>query len=62
VFSGRPAAVLGHRQVESLPRVSEALVRTADERPFPLEVDGDYIGEFEEVTYSVVPGGLWAVS
>jgi diacylglycerol kinase family enzyme len=62
VFSGRPAAVLGHRQVESLPRVSEAHVRTADERPFPLEVDGDYIGEFEEVTYRVVPGALWAVS
>jgi diacylglycerol kinase family enzyme len=62
VFSGRPATVVRHRQVESIPGVTEAVVRTADDRPFPLEIDGDYHGEFEKVSYGVVRGGLWAVS
>jgi diacylglycerol kinase family enzyme len=62
VFSGRASTVLRHRQIESLPGVSEATVETADGRPFPVEVDGDYIGEFEAVEYGVLPGGLTAVA
>jgi diacylglycerol kinase family enzyme len=62
VFSARAATVLRHRQIESAPGLTEARVSTADGRPFPLQVDGDYIGEFELAEYSVTPGALTAVS
>ena len=29
-----------------------------DERPLPLQVDGDYIGEVDEARFAVVPGGI----
>jgi diacylglycerol kinase family enzyme len=62
IFTGRAEAVLGHRQVESLPRVREATVESVDGRPFPLEVDGDYIGEFQTVEYGVRPRALAALA
>ena len=62
IFSGRPGAVLRHRQIDGVAGLLEAEVETADERPFPLEVDGDYVGEFERVRLSVAPGHLTAVS
>ncbi len=62
IFSARPSVVLGHRQIESLPGVSEAKVETVDGRPFPLEVDGDYVGEFERVRFDVAPRHLTAVA
>jgi diacylglycerol kinase family enzyme len=62
VLSGRPCAVARHRQVESLPRLEEAVVETADGRGFPLEVDGDYLGEFERVEFTVAPAHLAVVS
>ena len=37
-------------------------VGIVDDRPFPLWVDGDYIGVVESVRYGVVPGGLLAVA
>jgi diacylglycerol kinase family enzyme len=37
-------------------------VEAIDERPFPVQVDGDYIGEFGEIEFSAVPGALLAVS
>jgi hypothetical protein len=51
-----------HRQIESLPEVSTARVEAIDDRPFPVQVDGDYIGEFSEVEFGVKPGGLLAVA
>jgi diacylglycerol kinase family enzyme len=45
-----------------LPEVSRATVRSVDERPFPLQVDGDHIGEFTSVEYGVEPLALTAVS
>ena len=62
VFSGRPEVVTRHRQIESMPGVTRARVATVDGRPFPLEVDGDYVGEFEEVVYGIAPRSLTAVS
>jgi diacylglycerol kinase family enzyme len=58
----RRARVLGHRQVTSLPEVRELRVRTADGRPLPLQVDGDYLGEVAEAHYSVLPGALNVVA
>jgi diacylglycerol kinase family enzyme len=62
VFSARAATVLRHRQIDSLPDLARARVTTVDERPFPLQVDGDYIGDYSEAEYNVRPAGLVAVS
>jgi diacylglycerol kinase family enzyme len=62
LFSGRARTVQRHRQVQGLPAVTEARVESVDERSFPLQVDGDYIGEFDEVEYGVLPRGLVAVA
>jgi diacylglycerol kinase family enzyme len=62
VLSTRAETVLRHRQVVGLGELQELRVDAVDERPFPVQVDGDYIGEFESVRYAVVPGGLFAVA
>ena len=58
---GRGGAVLAREDVESLPSTSRASVRTLDGRPLALEVDGDYLGELEEVVYTVKPAALTVV-
>jgi diacylglycerol kinase family enzyme len=45
----------------SLPAVADARVRTLDERPLPVEVDGDYVGEVAEIEYGAVPRALSVV-
>jgi diacylglycerol kinase family enzyme len=62
VLSTRARTVLRHRQVEGLPDLQTFHVEAVDDRPFPLQVDGDYIGEFGSVSYRVAPGGLLAVA
>ena len=49
------ARVVRHRQVTGLPGVTELTVRSADGRPLPLQVDGDYLGEVAEARYSILP-------
>lgn len=56
-FSPR-ARVAGNRQVSGLPSFSEMTVRSADGRPLPLQVDGDYLGMVDEARYSVLPEAL----
>jgi diacylglycerol kinase family enzyme len=58
----RHAHLAKHRRVRPFSGVSNLLVRTADGRPLPLQVDGDYIGETEEVAFSVTPRGLLVVA
>src|SRR5664279_210405 len=60
-FSPR-ARVAGHRQVSALGDFSELTVRSADGRPLPLQVDGDYLGEVAEARYSIMPDALSVVS
>ncbi|MDQ3870053.1 MAG: diacylglycerol kinase family lipid kinase [Chloroflexota bacterium] len=62
LFSGRARTVVRHRHVEGLRRLSEALVEGVGGLPFPVQVDGDYIGEFEAVEYGVVPRAVAAVA
>jgi len=62
IFSARASTVLRHRQIEGLSGLNGARVSCVDDRPFPLHVDGDYIGEYEEVEYSISPRGLMAVA
>ncbi len=53
-----------HNQVEAFEKFERASVRSlsTDEegeiRPFPVQVDGDFIGTHEQVTLSVAPGAL----
>jgi diacylglycerol kinase family enzyme len=67
VFSdrNRPA---GHRQIDHAEGVTEALVTSistdADgvQRRFPVQVDGDYIGDFAELKVSIDPRALTIVA
>jgi diacylglycerol kinase family enzyme len=60
-FSPR-SRVAGHRQVSPLGDLHELTVRSADERPLPLQVDGDYLGEVIEARYSIMPDALSVIS
>jgi diacylglycerol kinase family enzyme len=62
LLSGKPASVMRNRQVQALPELSIATVEALDDRPFPVQVDGDYIGDFSEVEFGVTPAGLMAVA
>jgi diacylglycerol kinase family enzyme len=56
------ARVTRHRQVEGFTGVRGLTVSTLDERPLPIQVDGDYIGEAPTAEFTVVPGGLNVVA
>ncbi len=56
------ARVARHRRVAVFAGATEVLVRSADERPLPLQVDGDYLGEVAEARYGIEPGRLLVVS
>ena len=67
IFSdNRPAA--RHRQIEHFTGVAEARIASISEnrdgvvRPFPVQVDGDYIGERTELELKVDPGALTVVA
>ena len=62
LLSARARSVMRHRQIESLLELRHARIEAIDDRPFPVQVDGDYIGEFSEIELGVQPGGLLAVS
>jgi diacylglycerol kinase family enzyme len=64
--AAKPAA--RHRQVEHFDDVLSARVESISEdgdgkpRPFPVQVDGDYIGEFSDVHLGVDPAALTIVA
>jgi diacylglycerol kinase family enzyme len=58
----RRARVVGHRQVTALAETVELTVRSSDETPLPLQVDGDYLGDVLEARYSLLPRELSVVS
>ncbi len=67
IFSeSRPAA--RHRQIDHFPGVAEATIASTSEtrdgvpRPFPVQVDGDYIGERTELNLAAEPGALTVVA
>jgi diacylglycerol kinase family enzyme len=67
LFSGTKTAA-GHKQVAHFADVTQAVVETASTvrdggpRPFPLQVDGDYIGEHERVELRAAPRALTIVA
>jgi diacylglycerol kinase family enzyme len=54
----RRARVSRHRQVTGLSDMTELTVRSSDGRPLPLQVDGDYLGEVAQASYSILPRAL----
>jgi diacylglycerol kinase family enzyme len=58
----RRAQVTRHRQISSFRDATELTVRTADGKPLPLQVDGDYLGEVTEARYTVLPRALTVVA
>jgi diacylglycerol kinase family enzyme len=60
-FSPR-ARIARYRHVSSFPALSELTVQSADGRPLPLQVDGDFIGEVDEARYSILPRALNVVA
>jgi diacylglycerol kinase family enzyme len=62
VFTSNPAAVQGHRQVDGFVHLDGATITSRDERPLPIQVDGDHIGDAKRIALSVTPGGLSVVS
>ncbi|HEV2980330.1 MAG TPA: diacylglycerol kinase family protein [Solirubrobacteraceae bacterium] len=57
----RNARVTDHRRVRALEPFTELEARSADGRPLPLQVDGDYLGEVEQASYSLLPHALSVV-
>jgi diacylglycerol kinase family enzyme len=55
-----------HPKARSFPRLTEARVTSlkvnGEPIPFPLEVDGDYLGEHTDAVYGVAPGALRVVA
>lgn len=59
-LSGR-ARMERHAKVEAF-RGRDLRVVSTDERPLPLQVDGDYIGDHDEAEFSVAPRGLRVIA
>jgi diacylglycerol kinase family enzyme len=62
IFSGRAEVLLRHRKVTDFDPVEGATVSSADGRALPVEVDGDFIGDFEQVRYEIAPRSLAVVA
>jgi diacylglycerol kinase family enzyme len=58
----RHARVTLHRQITGVADATGMTVTSADGRPLPLQVDGDYLGEVSEARYSILPDALNVVS
>lgn len=62
IFAGGPDSVSKHAQVEPLQALDGLRIESANGRPFPMQLDGDYVGDFEKVELGVRPLALPIVS
>jgi diacylglycerol kinase family enzyme len=62
IFAGGPDSVSKHAQVEPLQALDGLRIESANGKPFPMQLDGDYVGDFEEVELGVRPLALPIVS
>jgi diacylglycerol kinase family enzyme len=62
LLSASARTVGRHRQIDDLGPLSAMRVSSRDGEPFPVQVDGDYAGEFDEVDYGVRPRALSIVA
>ncbi len=51
-----------HRRVTAFEDAHEVVIRSADGRPIPWQVDGDHVADDDEVRVSVEPGALHVVA
>ncbi|MDX6643448.1 MAG: hypothetical protein QOD76_1410 [Solirubrobacteraceae bacterium] len=58
----RVAPMSEHRQVRAFAELASLSVRASDNRPLPLQVDGDHIGEVTSAEYGIAPRALATVS
>ncbi|HET9075005.1 MAG TPA: diacylglycerol kinase family protein [Solirubrobacteraceae bacterium] len=56
------AQVGDHRQVDAFCGINGLTVSSRDERPLPIQVDGDFIGEAHEAVFGVLPRALTVVA
>jgi diacylglycerol kinase family enzyme len=56
------ARIARHRQIHPFSALESLRVSSLDDRPLPLQVDGDYIGEADEAVFDVSPGGISVVA
>jgi diacylglycerol kinase family enzyme len=56
------AHLTNHRRVADFRDIDGVTVRSLDDRPLPLQVDGDYVGSVAQATYTLHPGALAVVS
>jgi diacylglycerol kinase family enzyme len=62
IFAARSSAVLGHRQIEGVSGQRSFRVERLGDRALPVEVDGDFVGEYDEVEYGIAPASLPVVA
>jgi diacylglycerol kinase family enzyme len=62
IFSARPGGVARHRQVESLTGLDSFRIEATGDGSFPLQVDGDYVGDLRCAEFGVAPRSLSVVS
>jgi diacylglycerol kinase family enzyme len=58
----RGARMSAHRQVRAFDELGSLSVRSSDDRPLPLQVDGDHIGDVDAAEYGIAPRALSVVS
>ncbi len=58
----RRLRLVDHPRVHGFPPFTELELRSADGRPLPLHVDGDYLGEVTEARFDLLPAALSVVS
>src|SRR3954447_22324998 len=56
------ASIPGHRRVEAFDDAREVIIRSADGRPVPWQVDGDHVADDDELRVTVRPGSLRIVA
>jgi diacylglycerol kinase family enzyme len=60
-LSSRPR-ILRHRHIDGFATAGDVRIRSLDDRPLPLQVDGDYLGEVPEMVARVEPAALRVVA
>jgi diacylglycerol kinase family enzyme len=58
----RRAHVADHRQLHVATEARALRIRSRDDRPIPIQVDGDYIGDVVDIEFGVAPGALRVVA
>jgi diacylglycerol kinase family enzyme len=56
------ASIPAHRRVAAFRGARSIVVRSADGRPVPWQVDGDHVGDDDEIRVTVEPGALQVVA